>query len=139
LSTVHNGAVEQRETPRAPQWILIAASAIGSVTWLATTASTPRYSYGAEEDLGNPAFIWILTGFAVVGGFVFRRHAPLIGLGLGVPPLVLSPWTAPRGDNDGLWILIIPMLVVFVAFLVAVAMVGAWLRNRAGVRNGPSG
>jgi len=36
---------------------------------------------------------------------------------LGLLPLLLSPWTAPRGDNDGLWILIVPLLAVFMFVL----------------------
>jgi hypothetical protein len=47
---------------------------------------------------------------------------------------MLSPWTAPRGDDDGLWLLIVPTLFVFVGVLVLVAVVVAsvhvWLDDR---------
>ena len=56
---------------------------------------------------------------AFVGGFLVPKRAPLIGLMLVLPGFVMSPWTAPRGDGDGLWVLIVPMLAVFA--LVAVA------------------
>ncbi len=55
---------------------------------------------------------------------------------LGLLPLLLSPWTAPRGDNDGLWILIVPLLAVFMFVLVAVAALGAWIRTRVASTGG---
>jgi hypothetical protein len=93
-------------------------------------ASAPRYSHGVEEDMGSAALYPVLLCAAVIMGFVLPRHAGLIGVMLGLPGLVLSPWTAPRGDNDGLWLLIIPLLAVFVFVLVFAAAVGAWLRGR---------
>jgi hypothetical protein len=100
------------------------ATAVGLATWLLTMANAPRYSYGADQDLGNPALLPLLLGAALVGGFLVRRRPWLIGAGLGLPGLLLSPWTAPRGDNDGLWILIVPELAVFVVVLIGVATVG---------------
>jgi hypothetical protein len=57
-------------------------------------------------------------------------HASLVGLLLVLPGLVVAPWIAPRGDNDGLWVLIVPLLFLFALVLMAVAHVGAWARSR---------
>jgi membrane protease YdiL (CAAX protease family) len=111
------------------------SAAIGASVWVVTMASVPRTSSGPEQDLGNNAFFWILLAGALVGGFLLPSCATVIGVALGLPALLLSPWTAPRGDNDGLWILIVPALVVFLLVLVLVARVGAWLRERSSQRS----
>jgi hypothetical protein len=110
--------------------VAVAAGSIGVVTWIATMASAPRYSYGAEEDLGSSALYYVLLGTALAGGVLQPKRAWLVGIMLGLPPLLLSPWTAPRGDNDGLWILIVPMLAFFLFVLIATAYLGAWIRTR---------
>jgi hypothetical protein len=104
---------------------------LGLVAWLAFVASAPTYSYGADEDMGSNAYYWILLGVALGAGLLLPQEAPVIGALLSLPGLLLSPWTAPRGDNDGLWILIVPILAIFTALLVGVACVGRWLRTRA--------
>lgn len=131
LAIGHRGPVPDRRTAIEIA-VLVAAATIGLVTWIATMASAPRYSFGAEQDMGSSALYWLLLGAALVGGFLFPRRAGLIGMMLGLPSLLLSPWTAPRGDNDGLWILIIPLLGVFMFVLVAVGAFGAWIRTRVG-------
>ena len=72
----------------------------------------------------------MLLGAALFGGLLAPRRATLVGAMLGLPPLLMSPWTTPRGDNDGLWLLIVPELFVFVYVLIATAGLGAWLRLR---------
>jgi len=108
----------------------VVSAAVGLWAWIVTMASAPRFSYGAEQDLGNRVFFWILLASALIGGFLLPSCATVIGLALGLPALLLSPWTAPRGDNDGLWILIVPALFVFLFVLVLIARAGAWLRER---------
>jgi len=56
-----------------------------------------------------------------------------------LPALVLAGWTAPRGDNDGLWILWFPLLFVFLLALGVAGVVGGWLGTRitAGRPPGP--
>ena len=108
----------------------VVSAAVGLSVWIVTMASAPRFSYGAEQDPGNTVFFWILLAGALVGGLSLPSCATVIGLALGLPALLLSPWTAPRGDNDGLWILIVPTLFVFLFVLVLVARVGVWLRER---------
>ena len=107
------------------------AGVIGLVAWLTFVASAPTYSYGADQDMGSNAYYWVLLGIALVAGLLLPQEALVIGALLGLPGLLLSPWTAPRGDNDGLWILIVPILAIFTALLVGVACLGAWLRTRA--------
>lgn len=51
-----------------------------------------------------PAFWWIMVAVAAVLGVAYGRHRALIvAVALSVPQFVLAFWTAPRGDNDGLW------------------------------------
>jgi hypothetical protein len=106
------------------------AATVGLVAWMHTIAAAPRYSYGYEQDMGGSAFYPLLLGAALIGGFVVPSRASSIGAWLGVPGLVLSPWTAPRGDNDGLWIMIVPFLAVFVLVLIAAASAGRRVRSR---------
>jgi hypothetical protein len=115
----------------------IVAGTVGLVTWLATMASAPRYSYGASQDVGNGTLFPILLGAAVGGALVAPRRAALVGAMLGLPGLVLSPWTAPRGDNDGLWILIVPFMGVFTVVLVATALAAAGARSWHRQSRGP--
>ncbi|HEU0170724.1 MAG TPA: hypothetical protein VFR26_04725 [Acidimicrobiales bacterium] len=110
------------------------AATIGFVAWIAMMASAPRFSYGAQQDMGDSAFYPLLLIAAVLGGFLFPSRAALVGALLGLPGLALSPWTAPRGDNDGLWVLIIPIMVLFVLVLVATAVGGGWARTRLAPR-----
>lgn len=87
--------------------------------------------------MGNGGvLLWSLLAATLVGGFAFPRFARVISLGLGLPPLVMAPWTAPRGENDGLWVLIVPMLAVFVAVLIATAAAGSRIRGRLAQRAG---
>jgi hypothetical protein len=113
--------------------LLIAATigvVVGLTAWLTLVASAPRYSYGADQDMGSSAYCWVLLAAALVLGFVLPREAAIVGAMLGLPGLLLSPWTAPRGDNDGLWLLIVPFLAIFTLILVGAASLGAWLRDR---------
>jgi hypothetical protein len=68
---------------------------------------------------------------ALLFGIVFGTDsAAHIALGLGVPPLVLAPSSAPRGDGDGLWVLWLPLLAVFLLVLAMVAVLGGLARRR---------
>lgn len=108
----------------------VVSAALGLSVWIVTMASAPRFSYRAEQDMGSNVFFWILLADALIGAFLLPSCAIVIGFALGLPALLLSPWTAPRGDNDGLWILIVPALLAFLFVLVLVARTGAWLRER---------
>jgi hypothetical protein len=56
--------------------------------------------------------------------------AGAIAVALGLPGLVLSPFTAPRGDNDGLWTLIVPAMAFLTFVLVVLALGAAAVRVR---------
>jgi peptidoglycan/LPS O-acetylase OafA/YrhL len=122
-------ATDVRSDRRGDVVVAMVAAVTGLVTWTLTMADAPRYSFGPHQNNGNIAYFPVLLALALVGGFVRPRRARLIGALLGLPGLVLSPWTAPRGDNDGLWLLIVPALGVFVLVLVLTARVGARIRR----------
>ncbi|MGH9278416.1 MAG: hypothetical protein ACRD12_09990 [Acidimicrobiales bacterium] len=84
-----------------------------------------------RADARVSGFWWIMIAVAVVLGVAFgRRRAAAVGLALTLPQAVLAFWTAPRSDNDGLWALWIPVLVIFGLFLIVPAWLGGWLRER---------
>src|SRR5262245_43801628 len=107
----------------------LTAATIGLVTWVVTMASAPRYSYDPEDMGESTVYFVVLLLAALAMGFVAPRHSWLLGALLGLPGLLLSPWTAPRGDDDGLWLMIIPTLGLFVLLLLPVAGLGAWVRS----------
>jgi hypothetical protein len=111
--------------------VVAVSGVIGFVAWMATMASAPRYSDGPNEDLGNPSLLFaILVGAALVGGFLVPGYARAIGSALALPGLLLSPWTAPRGDNDGLWVLIVFGMAVLLLTLVVLGQLAAIVRRR---------
>ncbi len=86
------------------------------------------YGYDAPlPDEHVAGIVLLLAGFAVPALWVgWRRLAPPLttGASLAVGPTVLAWWTAPRGDNDGLWALVfwfLPVLGGLAAVLAAVA------------------
>jgi len=120
---------------RAEVACLTGMGLLGLAVWWWAMASAPRYSYGPQQDMGNNLYFPLLLAVAVLGGWLLPARARLMGFMLGLPGLLLSPFTAPRGDDDGLWILIVPMLVGF-AFLLAIVADGAgrvrrWTSRRA--------
>ncbi len=66
----------------------------------------------------------------LLGALLGYGRVAEVSVGLGLPPLLLSPWTAPRGDSDGLWVLWIPMLFFFLVVLGLVAGLGGKTRER---------
>jgi len=99
------------------------ACGIGLAAWVITMASAPRYSYGPDEDTGNlGAFMTAALLAAAALGALRPRRSVRTGALIGLPALALSPWTTPRGDNDGLWLLIVPYLAAFVLVLAAAAL-----------------
>jgi hypothetical protein len=130
-------ALSGRPLQRRPSVVAgVVAGAVSLISWYVTMASVPRYSDGPHEDMGSAALFAVLFAAAAIGGVIAPRHARVIGVMLVAPALILSPWTAPRGDSDGLWILIVPMLALFMLVTLGAAHAGAWLRGRvtAGAR-----
>jgi hypothetical protein len=93
-----------------------------------TTGCPTVYGYDAplpDEQIGG--IVLLLAGFAGSAAWVgWRRLAPPVtaGAALALGPTVLAWWTAPRGDNDGLWALVfwfLPVLGGLAAVIAAVA------------------
>ena len=101
------------------------AAIVGASLWVGIVVALP------DDKTTAPAF-WLLMLLAAFGlGALFGSQRVLqVSLGLGVPPLVLSPWTAPRGDGDGLWVLWVPLLGLFLMLLTVVAWFGGAARAR---------
>lgn len=105
----------------------VVSGALAVTLWFALVP----HSDANNAEARVPAFWWIMVGVAAVLGAAFgRKRALIVAVALSVPQLVLAFWTAPRGDNDGLWVLWMPLLVLFGAFLIIPTWVGAWLRDR---------
>jgi hypothetical protein len=72
--------------------------------------------YGTRAPLPDEhsaGLLLLLLAFLVPAAVVgWRRLAPALtaGAALTVGPVALAMWTAPRGDNDGLWALVFWML-----------------------------
>jgi hypothetical protein len=80
------------------------------------------------EDTGGSAFLWSSLLAATAFGLKTSTTAEAwqVGVGLAGPGLVLALWTAPRGDNDGLWLLWLPILACLALYLALTA----WLVGR---------
>ncbi len=101
------------------------SAVIGTALWLALVVALP------DGRTTSPAFWWLMLVAAIGLGAAFGTPCLLaVTLGLGLPPLVLAFWTAPRGDEDGLWLLWLPTLAGFVAVIAVAAWLGAKARER---------
>lgn len=93
----------------------------------------------AAGPSGSGLFFVAVAVAAMVLGALLPSSPFQIGAGLIVGPLLVSPWTTSRGDGDGLWVLIIPMLGGLGLFLIAGAAIAAMI-GREFVRTGtPTG
>ena len=78
----------------------------------------------------NSALLWVV---AIIGsGVVFK-----LGVGrwrgttLFMLPLVLAlAWVAPRGDNDGLWLLVFPLVIMCIPVMVGIEYAAERVTNR---------
>ena len=105
----------------------VVSGVLAVVLWFALVPHTDADNAEARV----PAFWCIMVGVAAVLGVAFgRQRALIVAATLSVPQFVLAFWTAPRGDNDGLWVLWMPLLLLFGAFLLIPAWAGGWLRDR---------
>lgn len=109
--------------PRASRQIDAVAAGVGLALWLLLV---PNDGPGGEARV--PAFWWIMLGAAIALGMGSRARPSVIGFSLVAPQLLMAPWSAPRGDGDGLWILWFPMLGLFGLVLAASAWAGTRLR-----------
>jgi hypothetical protein len=74
---------------------------------------------------------WYVVGSlvcgVVIGALDATTHHLRAGFYFVIPALVLAWWTTPRGDNDGLWLLIFPLLVALVVLVAGCHRLGAWI------------
>jgi hypothetical protein len=110
---------------RALPWALVSAVA-GGALWLALVPHAKP-----SGDARVTAFWWLAIAAVVALTLLARDRARyVVGLSVGVPPFLLSFFTAPHGDDDGLWILYVPLTAVFAAFLLGVELLVRYLRGR---------
>lgn len=118
-----------RATPRHWQRLIVAAL-VGLGLWFGLVV--------APNDSEGTAFLWSSVLAAVALGLTTSTdgEAWLVGVGLAGPAFALALWTAPRGDNDGLWLLWLPILAGMMLPLTVAAWVAGLsvrtLRNRSG-------
>ena len=135
------GVMAGARQPRRP-WIPAGALLVASTAvWLVyvglyqhetpcdggTTGCPTVYGYGAPlPDDHSAGIVLLLVGFALPAVWVgWRRLLPPVttGASLALGPTVLAWWTAPRGDNDGLWALVLWLLPVLGGLAAVVAAV----------------
>ena len=95
----------------------------GLAVWLPTSTAMPQ---GEEGSSRRGLVLWAgLIAAAAVLGWAYPKSR-IVATGLVVGPFVTAFWTAPRGDNDGLWTLIFPYLI----FIGLVLLLPAWDRGK---------
>lgn len=146
LVLVAVGITASARRPPLP-WRTVLALVIASTTvWLVytglyqhetpcigkTTGCPTVYGYDAPlPDEHIAGIVLLLAGFVLPALWVgWRRLAPpwTTGASLALGPTVLAWWTAPRGDNDGLWALVFWLLPA----LGCLAVVAAAVAERVG-------
>ena len=110
---------------------MIVAAVLGLGLWIGLVV--------VPDDTGGSAFLWASLLAAVALGLRTwtDSEAWMIGIGLAGAPLLLAPWTAPRGDNDGLWLLVFPLLLGLVFLLTFTAWVSGSSTRRFRRRSSP--
>jgi hypothetical protein len=81
----------------------------------------------ASINAVNEAYLALFLPLSAISTFAVaafsRTHVAAITFPMGAVPMVASLWTAPRGDGDGLWILIVPLLAFWAGILLGIALV----------------
>jgi len=105
----------------------LVAIVIGAVAWIALVAVPARDDTNLS---GGSFFLAIFFSAVVLGVLVSNRHHMRVAALLVTPALVLAGWTAPRGDNDGLWTLWFLFLVFSIIPTAACHWIGNALRRK---------
>jgi hypothetical protein len=111
----------------------VVALTVGTAAWFLLVVG-PADSRGPRVNTYLPALCVAAAALgATLGGDLLVSL--VVGVLLGAPGLYAAPATAPRGDGDGLWILIFPTIVFAMALAAAchaaAAAVVARLRTRS--------
>ena len=138
---VATGMIASARRPSPPLRTVLSMVVASTIAWLVyvglfqhgtpcdgkTTGCPTVYGYDAPlPDEHSAGIVVMLAGFFLPALWVgWRRLAPpwTTGASLALGPTVLAWWTAPRGDNDGLWALVFWFLPALGGFAVAVAAV----------------
>ncbi len=106
-------------------YVFLLSAAVGLAVWWPTMAMQPRYDYNHQHHEGSPWYFPVMIGAAIALSVAYARRWWVVAPGLISLQLAVAPFTTPRGDNDGLWGLIFPILVIFGAFLILVSWLTA--------------
>jgi len=106
-------------------WWSLVPLAVGLWAWALTVVGAVRW-----EDASLGAFFLTVAVSAVLLGAALADRPVAVGGLLAVGPFVASWTTTPRGDNDGLWVLMPMMLAGSSVVLAALAVLGGWARLR---------
>jgi hypothetical protein len=109
---------------RIPKFLLYAG--IGTIEWVSLVAIEAIHN---SNWSGDPYVVAILISALVLGIFDGKTSHFLAGGCLIAPALCLALWTTPKGDNDGLWMLIFPILSFIMPVVILLHQVGATIRN----------
>jgi hypothetical protein len=129
----HAPPMQDRIWPRSrAHWTTFVVSAVvGLAVWVPVALQPREQLMWTQPKSEIPASWFPMMLLApIVLGFVFSRSWPIVPTGLLLPQFVLAPWTTPRGDNDGLWVLIFPTLAVLFGYALVAASGSAWVSRR---------
>lgn len=105
----------------------LVATVIGAADWIVLVAVPARN----DPNLSGGSFFLALFFSAVVLGVLMpNRHHVRVAALLVTPALIFAGWTAPRGDNDGLWTLWFLFLLFSMIPTAACHWIGNALRRR---------
>lgn len=114
-----------RDDPVSWQQVSLYA-VIGAIDWLILVAAPARHN---PHYLGGGYLPALFISALILGMLTLTKPHLLAALVLIGPALVLAVWTAPRGNNSGLWILWFPILLVAVLPAAACHWVGFLARR----------
>lgn len=99
----------------------VVSMTISVLIWIPTMAMQPRFSNTPQDPTRGQVYLVLMVLAPVVLGALFSTRWEPIAPALIVPQFLLAPYTAPRGDDDGLWVLIFFALFVggFASYLAA--------------------
>jgi hypothetical protein len=104
----------------------VVAGAVGWLTYVSLVGS-----YDRPRTWMFDVYFVVAIAITMLGTEIRKSRDPwALAFATVVPALVLAWWTTPRGDNDGLWILIFPILAFVFVVCGVLATLYRWLRRR---------
>jgi hypothetical protein len=100
---------------------------IGLAEWLALVAIPAIHDSNWST---SPYFVVALISSLVLGAIDYKAPHIRAAALLVAPAIILALWTTPTRDNDGLWVLIVPLLVFFLLILCGGHWLGAFARRK---------